>query len=81
MLGTLMQGISSLPKGLFPSDRRLKRDIVPKGADERGNRWYEFEYIWDAPGVKSFGVMADEAPAHAVHRQPNGFDYVDYGAI
>jgi len=82
MLGTIFQGISSLPKNnLFPSDRRLKREIVPVGADERGNRWYEFEYIWDAPGVKSFGVMADEAPAHAVHRQPNGFDYVDYGAL
>lgn len=82
MLGTIFQGISSLPKnGLFPSDRRLKRKIVPMGADQRGNRWYEFEYIWDAPGVKSFGVMADEAPAHAVHRQPNGFDYVDYGAL
>jgi hypothetical protein len=81
MLGSLFQGISALPKGLFPSDRRLKREIVPVGADERGNRWYEFEYIWDAPGVKSFGVMADEAPAHAVHRQSNGFDYVDYGAL
>jgi hypothetical protein len=81
MLGSLFQGISALPKGLFPSDRRLKREIVPVGSDERGNRWYEFEYIWDAPGVKSFGVMADEAPAHAVHRQPNGFDYVDYGAL
>ena len=81
MLGSLFQGISALPKGMFPSDRRLKREIVPVGADERGNRWYEFEYIWDAPGVKSFGVMADEAPAHAVHRHPNGFDYVDYGAL
>jgi hypothetical protein len=81
MLGSLFQGVSALPKGLFPSDRRLKREIVPVGDDERGNRWYEFEYIWDAPGVKSFGVMADEAPAHAVHRQPNGFDYVDYGAL
>lgn len=76
-IGTALQ----IGASLFPSDRRLKREIVPVGQDERGNRWYEFEYIWDAPGVKSFGVMADEVPAHAVHRQPNGFDYVDYGAI
>lgn len=76
-IGTALQ----IGANLFPSDRRLKREIVPVGEDERGNRWYEFEYIWDAPGVKSFGVMADEVPAHAVHRQPNGFDYVDYGAI
>lgn len=63
------------------SDRRLKRDIVPLGPDAKGQPWYEFAYIWDEPGVRHVGVMADEAPPHAVHEHPSGFLMVNYAAI
>lgn len=66
--------------GLF-SDRRLKREIVPLGADDNGQPWYEYSYIWDEPGVRRVGVMADEAPPHAVSVHPSGYLMVDYGAL
>jgi hypothetical protein len=63
------------------SDRRLKREIVPLGSNINGTPLYQFAYLWDAPGEKRIGVMADEAPAHAVHTHPSGYQVVDYGAL
>lgn len=77
MLGTAISGIGSL----FPSDRRLKRDMTPLGYDAKGLRWWAFRYLWDGPGAMQIGVMADEAPAHAVHIGADGYALVDYGAL
>lgn len=81
----LMQGLgaASTAASLFAafSDRRLKREITPLNESINGTPLYEFAYLWDAPGTKRTGVMADEAPAHAVHMHPSGFAMVDYGAL
>jgi len=60
--------------GLF-SDRRLKRNITPKG-ERYGCKWYEFEYLW---GEKSEGVMSDEIPQKYVRK--GVYDTVDYVAL
>lgn len=65
----------------YSSDRRLKRNIVPLNDTINGTPLYEFEYLWDEPGDKTIGVMADEAPAHAVIMHPSGYAMVDYGAL
>jgi hypothetical protein len=81
----LMQGLGAASSiaSIFAafSDRRLKREIVPLGSDINGTPLYSFAYIWDAPGERRIGVMADEAPPHAVHQHPSGFAMVDYGAL
>jgi hypothetical protein len=76
-------GAPTLAGSLF-SDRRLKTDIEPIGDDPRGWGVYTFRYLWDEPGTRHVGVMADEvAPimpeAVAVH--PSGYLMVDYGAL
>lgn len=80
-LGTIANIASMFMGNPFKvSDRRLKRDIERIG--ERGGLpWYRFSYVWDGPGVRHEGVMADEAPAHAVHWHPAGFAMVDYAAL
>lgn len=80
VLGSLFSG-GLFPGTLFPSDRRLKREITPLGAHINGVPLYSFAYLWDAPGKVRVGVMADEAPAHAVVEGPGGFAMVDYGAL
>lgn len=77
MLGTAMQAAATY----YSSDRRLKRAIVPLNDTINGTPLYEFEYLWDEPGVKTIGVMADEAPPHAVIMHPSGYAMVDYGAL
>jgi hypothetical protein len=81
----LMQGLgaASTVASLFSmfSDRRLKREIVPLASSINGTPLYAFAYLWDAPGVRRIGVMADEAPAHAVHMHESGFAMVNYGAL
>jgi len=62
--------------GMF-SDRRLKRNIKRIG-ERKGLSWYEFDYVW---GQHCIGVMADEAPAHAVSIHPSGFLMVDYSQV
>lgn len=67
------------------SDRRLKVEIEKTGEKlESGLPVYRYRYLWDAPGTRRFGVMADDvrrlAP-HAVARAMSGFDKVDYDAI
>mgnify|MGYP000246308886 CR=1 FL=1 len=46
-----------------------------------GTPLYEYSYIWDEPGVRHVGVMAQEAPPHAVIVMDNGFLAVDYGSL
>lgn len=67
---------TGLPSWYTPSDRRLKKDIKPIG-----DGWYEYRYLWDPPGTKHVGVMADEVDPKYVIRHPAGFDMVDYGAL
>lgn len=80
-------GLGALAGGLMGaySDRRLKLDIEPTGESlDNGLRIYRYRYLWDAPRVRRFGVMADEvrqvAP-HAVNTDSSGFDMVNYDAI
>lgn len=75
VLGSIAQTASAL----FPSDRRLKRNIEYSHTDAKGLRWYSYDYVWGGP--PQLGVMADEAPAHAVHMHPSGYAMVDYGAL
>jgi hypothetical protein len=66
------------------SDRRLKTDVEQIGTDPRGFGVYEFRYLWDEPGTRRTGVMADEvAPIlpTAVGVHPSGYLMVDYGAL
>ena len=60
------------------SDRRLKHGIRRAGTTRSGLPLYTWTYAWGEPG---FGVMADEAPADAVHTHPSGFLVVDYSRI
>lgn len=64
---------SSLGAAWLMSDRRLKADIEPLGEG-----WYSFRYVWEEPGTEHFGVMADEAPAHAVAHDEHHFSVVGY---
>jgi len=77
-VGIIGSAISGLG-GLFPSDRRLKENIKPLGKDANGLKWYAYDYAWGGP--RQIGVMADEAPAHAVVIHPSGFAMVNYGAL
>lgn len=62
------------------SDRRLKRNIEYSHSDANGLRWYHYDYVWGGP--RQLGVMADEAPAHAVSIDPHsGFAMVHYGLL
>lgn len=81
----LMQGLGAASSiaSMFAafSDRRLKREIEPTGEHINGTPIYRYAYLWDEPGTVRRGVMADEAPAHAVHIHPSGFAMVDYSAL
>jgi len=64
------------------SDPRLKRDVSYHHTDANGLRWWNYRYLWDAATAPlRLGVMATEAPAHAVHVDPAGWLMVDYGAL
>lgn len=61
------------------SDRRLKTGIKALGHTKSGMATYSYRYIWDkAPRI---GVMADEAPRHAVTQTASGYSRVDYAKI
>lgn len=79
-LGSAAIGLGS--KFLFPSDRRVKRDIRKLPATLAGFPLYAFRYLWsDKPCV---GVMADEVIERrpdAVRMHPDGYMLVDYGAL
>jgi hypothetical protein len=71
----MMSGITDLGGAAMGfSDRRLKRNI-----SRLSGLWHLFQYIWSDRWY--IGVMADEAPAHAVHTHPSGYKMVDYGAL
>lgn len=65
------------------SDRRLKSDIRTEGYDTAGRRLVSYRYIWDDPGVRQNGVIAQEvaiSDPHAV-REFGGFLMVDYSKL
>jgi len=66
--------------GLFVSDARLKRDIVPVGHYGR-HRTYRYRYVFD--DREQFGVMAQEVEAIQPEAVINigGVKFVDYGAL
>jgi hypothetical protein len=82
--GSLLGGGGGATIAGLMSDRRLKTDIEQIGDDPRGFGIYSYRYVWDEPGTRRAGVMADEVapivPA-AVHTHPSGFLMVDYGAL
>lgn len=82
-IGSILGGAASLYKA-FPSDRRLKENIVQVGRDEAtGLPLYEFNYI-DKPGQRYRGVMADDVEAKfpdAVVRDEDGYALVVYSAL
>jgi hypothetical protein len=83
-IGGLLQGVGALGGLAAFSDRRLKRDCAPIGRDARGRQWWLFRYLWDAPGVRRLGVMAQEilgTDPGAVARHPSGFLMVNYSAL
>ena len=73
-------GAAALPL-MFPSDRRLKRDIIRIGTWALGLPLYLFRYLWSDD--VQIGVMADEV----LHVKPSavyevdGYLAVDYGAL
>lgn len=78
--GAIIGGVLGAAGGYY-SDRRLKREIEPLGASINGTPLYRYAYLWDEPGVKRIGVMADEAPPHTVTYDEHGFAKVNYGAL
>lgn len=62
------------------SDRRVKADIAATGETYKGIPVYQFRYLWDEPGTKRIGVMADETPVQFV-KNIGGFSLVDYPSL
>lgn len=82
LLGTLGQVAQIGSTAMMMSDARVKEDIVPLGV-RKGHNWYGFRYVWDKPGVKRQGVMAQEVRQtrpDAVGER-GGFLMVDYDAL
>jgi hypothetical protein len=64
------------------SDARLKTDLEWAGHDGRRD-WWDFRYLWDAPGTVRRGVIAQDMLAtdpHAVCER-DGWLMVDYGRL
>lgn len=63
------------------SDSRVKKNIEFVEEDERGVRWYEFDYKWG--GVRQIGVMAEELEEIAPQfvYTVNGLKAVDYASL
>lgn len=87
--GSFLDGVGKIAQiganaaSLF-SDVRLKQDVRPAGTDARGRNWYDYRYIWDAPGTVRRGVLAHEVAEHepgAVGLHPSGFLMVDYAKL
>lgn len=80
-IGGLGKGITGLlAAGGLLCDRRLKDDIEEVGK-WRGVMLYAFRYLWDAPGVRRIGPMAQEVPERARITLPGGWLAVDMGAL
>ncbi len=64
------------------SDPRLKTDVEYSHTDANGLRWWRYRYLWDGNDTPlRIGVMATEAPAHAVRADPDGYLMVDYSKL
>ena len=78
-MGTLL-GLGQL-FSMFPSDMRIKENIVPDGTTYKGHNVYHFNYVWD--DVRRRGVMAQEVeqtnPDAVV--EIDGIKHVNYGAL
>lgn len=75
-------GLGMMGLGIF-SDERLKEDIELIG-ERGGHKWYSYRYIWDAPGTRHEGVMAqdiEQTRPDAVATHENGFKVVNYAAL
>jgi len=79
----LLGGLGQLgAAAITASDRRLKRNAEYLGEDERGNRLWSYNYIWDAPNVpRRIGVMADEVDPRIRVMTSSGFYAVDYAQL
>lgn len=70
--------------GTAPSDRRLKRDIVPAGRLANGLDLYDYAYLGDErrfTGVMAQGLLADPRFAGAVLADADGLMRVDYAQL
>ena len=87
LLTSIGQGAStaaSIAQLFAMSDERLKADIKPVGTDAKGRKWYDYRYLWDAPGTVRRGVMAQEVretDPGAVATHESGFLMVDYAKL
>lgn len=80
----LLSGLASLGGAAITrySDPRLKRDVRYSHTDAKGILWWLYRYLWDDDATPlHIGVMADEAPAHAVRVGRDGYLRVNYGAL
>jgi hypothetical protein len=86
---SFMSGLMGLGgAALIGSDSAIKQDVKRIGTHERGFGIYEFRYrpeyreTW-GPGTY-VGVLAHEVQEvlpHAIHRHPDGYAMVNYGAL
>lgn len=79
IFGDVLAGLGGAAAAIARSDRRLKRDIVPLGASIFGIPLYEYRYLWSR--ARTWGVMADEAPAAARIVLPDGYLAVNYAML
>ena len=64
------------------SDRRLKKDIKLIGLSPSGLKIYSFKYKDNKYGKGTYqGVMSNEIPAHAVIKDADGYDRVNYSTL
>lgn len=81
-LGSILGGAAKIGSLFFPSDRRMKENIVRVGTTNHDLPLYEFNYIGDDTRYR--GVMADEAekvlPESVVY-DDIGFARVDYALL
>jgi|3_EtaG_2_1085321.scaffolds.fasta_scaffold29323_2 hypothetical protein len=86
MFGTiassLIGGTGNISSAITGSDRRLKRDIKLISYSPSGLKVYSFKYKDIKYGEGYFqGVMSDEIPSHAVIKNSDGYDMVNYSLI
>tara|TARA_B100000212_G_scaffold13643_1_gene9624 strand:+ start:249 stop:1106 length:858 start_codon:yes stop_codon:yes gene_type:complete len=64
------------------SDRRLKKSIKLIGLSPAGLKIYSFKYKNPKHGKGTYqGVMSDEIPSHAVIKNADGYDMVNYDKL
>lgn len=86
-IGSVITGrtaFGGFASGKAPSDRRLKRDIVPLERAANGVQLYGFRYFNDARrfvGVMAQDLLADPRFAAAVSVRPSGLLLVDYARL